>query len=853
MYVRYDSLNRHEPLTLILCNPGSVHSSVSGTLTNVVGILTDTTDEELCLNFNQLSELNFRLTRVRRTNREEDNHICQLYQSVQNRRLIFAVGIGYFMITDVKEALDENGRYKDIRAESIEVELQNHAIPFIADGTYQFSSGAGGVVARAGIIENLMERLPLWTVGTVDESVTSKYRTFKEVDTSLDILSFMLNNMQDAFECVFVFDTINRVINVYDQNNYVRPTDIHITQHDLVNSLEISEDSSKLFTALNVFGEEGVSIAAINPLGGNVIYNFNYYLTWMSNSLGVKVAAWQQAVSAATVEYQGQTKSYYEANLEYYTKLEQAFNLQAELNRIEILMTMYQRCRDNIVAEGNTSSVESYNKVIAENGGTPIDISDEIEAILAAIDELIASCQAEYDANAEQLNALNTELSEMRGAIEVTHDSLAMQNYFTPEEYVELSSYIFEGEYIDDYVTFTDIMSYTEKFEQMKVLYDRAELSLGKVSQPTQEFSIDVSNFIFAKEFENWSEQLETGCLINVVLDETATAQERTDAIAQLFLSNITVNYDDETLSLTFGNRLNKFDPKSLFDNMLGKISKSANALSYVQDALYPITHGELNNMQEALSASRTLTMNAALASTGEEVVIDGSGYTGKKKLESGEYDPHQVKIVGKAMVFTDDGWQSCKIAIGEIVLGDNQSVYGVNAQAIIGDIILGNNLRILDNNGNDAFSVVDGKIEAIINDYDGQFAALTETIDGLSIQIGQIEQEGVTEVTTVTGYTFNADGLHIYKSGEEIKNKIDNTGMYVIRTSGTETCPIGGGACIPDEAVLIANSAGVEALNLLARQYLIIGRNSRFENYTEAGADASASPTRTACFFVGQ
>ena len=255
-----------------------------------------------------------------------------------------------------------------------------------------------------------------------------------------------------------------------------------------------------------------------------------------------------------------------------------------------------------------------------------------------------------------------------------------MTSYFTEEELEELNNYIFEGSYSDEYVTITDIMSYSEKFEQMKVLYDRAAMRLERVSQPTQEFDVDTENFIFVKDFEHWSEQLETGCLINVELD--------TDDIALLFLSSITINYEDRSLNLTFGNRFNKFDAKALFDDMLGNISKSANTLNYLKEILYPIKNGEFNAMRDAIQTSRDLTMAAALASDNEEVVIDGSGYTGKKLMSNGTYDPRQVKITGKTIVFTDDAWETCKVAIGELLLGEGESIYGVNAQALIGDTL---------------------------------------------------------------------------------------------------------------------------------------------------------------------
>lgn len=87
---------------------------------------------------------------------------------------------------------------------------------------------------------------------------------------------------------------------------------------------------------------------------------------------------------------------------------------------------------------------------------------------------------------------------------------------------------------------------------------------------------------------------------------------------------------------------------------------------------------------------------------------------------------------------------------------------------------------------------------------------------------------EGINSITTETGYTFDKDGLHINKSGEEMENLLDNTGMYVNR----------GG-----DNILTANDKGVDAINLRSRQYLIIGTNSRIENY---------GTNRTACFYIG-
>ena len=819
MIVRYSSLNRLEKPLFTLCNPGSVYTN--GMVNKVVGMLVDTEAEEIVFNFNATSEFNLRVNRITRDDPAENAHVYSVYKAVQNRRLIFVDDIGYFMITNIEDGFDGYNHYKDVTAKSVDAEIAQKMVPFIENGTYRFSSDKTGT--NKGLLETVVETLPLWTIEYVDDAVAERWRTFEDVDTSINCLAFMLQNMQDAYECIFVFNNITRTISVYDQANYVRQTNIHITKEDLINSLDITENADDLFTAVSVLGDDNVTIAAINPLGTNVIYDFTYYLGWMSDSLSEKVVAWQNAVDA-------ERESYYNLNLGYFTKMTEASSLEMETQKLDTQITMYNRCRNNIVAENSTDLVGSYNEVIAEAGGEQITIQNSIEETLAVIDNLIAECESNKENNQAVHAAKLAELETTKAQVDAIREKLKITSYFTEDEYTELCHYIFEGSYTDDYVVITDIMSYDDKFAQMKILYDRAVSQLQRASQPTQEFSVDVENFIFIKEFEEWSEQLETGCLINVELE--------VNDIAALFLSNMTINYDDHTLKMTFGNRFNKFDPKSLYDDVLGKITKSANTLAYIKEILYPIKSGEFNSMKEALQTSRNLTMGQALASTGEEVVIDGSGYTGRRMLEDGTYDRKQVKLTGRSLVFTDDAWESCKVALGELLFGDGSSAYGINAEVVIGDVILGNNLRILDNSGNDLLTVVDGKIAASVSEVKGDVETLTEAImgeDGLAVRITTLENTGVSEVTTTTGFTFNAEGLTIYESGKDIENKLNNEGMQVSRISGDESIPI-----------LTANTDGVDALNLHSRQFLIIGDNSRFENY-----DNGTEANRTACFHI--
>lgn len=114
------------------------------------------------------------------------------------------------------------------------------------------------------------------------------------------------------------------------------------------------------------------------------------------------------------------------------------------------------------------------------------------------------------------------------------------------------------------------------------------------------------------------------------------------------------------------------------------------------------------------------------------------------------------------------------------------------------------------------------------------QFDTLTQkvensmTADQVHLAISTELSKGVNKVTTSTGFTFNEAGLTISKSDSEITTNIDEDGMSIYKNN---------------EEVLTADNTGVTQINATIKQYLIVGKNSRFEDY---GND------RTGCFWIG-
>lgn len=125
--------------------------------------------------------------------------------------------------------------------------------------------------------------------------------------------------------------------------------------------------------------------------------------------------------------------------------------------------------------------------------------------------------------------------------------------------------------------------------------------------------------------------------------------------------------------------------------------------------------------------------------------------------------------------------------------------------------------------------SAIESKVTAQVADLDSmkqQLTTLQQEKDSLQLKIQTIEENGVSQVVTTTGYRFSEEGLRISKSGMEMENLLDHTGMCVSRNG---------------RQILRADNRGVAAADVSVSNYLIIGDHARFEDY-DGG---------TACFYI--
>ena len=174
----------------------------------------------------------------------------------------------------------------------------------------------------------------------------------------------------------------------------------------------------------------------------------------------------------------------------------------------------------------------------------------------------------------------------------------------------------------------------------------------------------------------------------------------------------------------------------------------------------------------------------------------------------------------------TDDKFSSFKLTTDSIEAkvqanAENIAVLQINADSITASV------QAVEESTKESINSLNGSVETLTKQVN-----LAITAEDIKLAVKSELDNGIDKVVTSTGFTFDANGLAINKSDNAVNTLISNDGMKIFRQG--EYTP-----------VLNANEEGVKAENLHATTYLIVGNNSRFEDFDNG--------TRTGCFWIGR
>lgn len=663
MLAQFDSFGNFEIPQITLCNPDG----------RALGILSNLSDRQMNIRFNDLSDLSFTIQRGAKECR------CPVYEQVEPFRYLLVDGIGYFVITDVSVSEEGNDAFKTVEASSCEYELNNIQLGYY-EGTYRFYSGDDSD-PKNSLLSDIMKRLPSWRLDTdgIPAAVAARSRTFDTTDQT--VYAFLMTELEEAYECLFEFDILNRVIRVYDRYQYDNRTDICLSTEDVLQGLTLRTKSDEIKTALLVKGGNGLDILSVNPLGTNLIYNFSYYATeeWMDAALIEKVKNWQAHVDALT----SSENSAFQVQRAEISKLQgRKAEKEGEITRLKQELSNLQVQQSAIISDTASQDIKNAN--------------------LKALHPQILAAKSALSTVEGALSSIQTQLNTENDKLLALQKQVRLESVFTPAEMEVLSRFIQQGAYTEENITKQDNMSYEEAQAQALELYNKAQSLLKTISTPRYEYSVETASFVFQKEFAHLTSQLKSGCLIDIRLSE--------EDIASLLLLEMAVDYDGRSLSLTFGNRYKLSDPSALFNDLVGgSIAKTASTVEYLRTTFdFKQQKDDLDHLAELKDESINLTHNMVVNADNQVMVIDASGINGRRAvigedgLPTGDYEPEVLKITNNTIAFSTDDFETTETVLGKNLLPDGATtpdgknyMYGLNAKLLMGDLIIGENLKV--------------------------------------------------------------------------------------------------------------------------------------------------------------
>lgn len=376
--------------------------------------------------YNDVSEISFDVPEKILVNNEWVTNEC--FDELRGMRTIFMEPFGVFILVDPSISDDGITRSKSCTGYSLEYELNYKTMPAL-DGTYMFYDPTG--LNKNTMMEIIMEEIPNWSVGHVDTTVATRYRTF---DTSADSLySCISNTLQDSYGCVFLYDTRRRQIHVYDMDSAVENVPMYLSKTNLLKNQSIKELSDEIVTCLGVYGADDISINSVNPLGGDKIYNLDYFIEIgdIPKSIAKKWRVWEENFNTYQEIFSALFAKYYTNLMILNTQESTLTDLQGELDALNHVLDTYQTDTEG----DHTQEIVDTQREIEAKQAKVQDQTSTVENIKGTVDKNIEDMQkiTEYCSfsrffDASELKVLNAYIKE-----DTLQDSTYVVNYVDGE------------------------------------------------------------------------------------------------------------------------------------------------------------------------------------------------------------------------------------------------------------------------------------------------------------------------------------------------------------------------------------------------------------------------------------
>lgn len=416
-----------------------------------------------------------------------------------------------------------------------------------------------------GLINQLLDYIPDWSVGYITPDIITRYRSIDDVDNG-NVYSFLMNTVQSLYKCYILFNTEDKTINLISQDDVIGiKSNTILTWSNAIKSLTVTNSDTKYATAMRVHtSEDEYGIGLVNPTGNNMIYNFNNVkenLDFVADDTHYKdadetevytlkevVELYEQSIKdvISGVNTWGYADSYRTNARELIETTQKYTELETKLSQ---LLTEYVSIADTIniyLQDDYEPNAVPTDIIITDTPRTPAQMKDEkhyapqsgysnyhsksLYNKLYSAAEAYWECQYNIDTLTIQKNATQNALKYIAlmhslnyKTLKVEYDKCSSNGtpyypIFTPKEALALSYYIYEADWTDDNAVFSEQYSVSDIMNTLIDVYNNAKQELDDIySTPTYEFDLEVANVFAIPEMQPAIDNLYLGNSLSII------------------------------------------------------------------------------------------------------------------------------------------------------------------------------------------------------------------------------------------------------------------------------------------------------------------------------------------------
>lgn len=352
-----------------------------------------------------------------------------------------------------------------------------------------------------------------WKVGYINPDFNLQYREFDV--TSNTKLAF-LYDIAKSFEAIIRFNTVNKTVNFYKEQEISQYKGFSITERKYLESVEENIDSNDIVTRLYITGADGLGVQGVNPTGQRYIDDFSYFLypfemdnngnviahsNFMEDDLAISLVNYNEYVSSRKGEFSQLLDK----------KSNKQEQLTTEQNTLEALKTELQLILDEI----------EVNKKL---GLSTIDLEKQR-----------SDKDAEISSQETVVSNIQTSLTKIDDEIKQLSGDLKMENHISPILFEQLQDFIHEDEWSDD-----------TKIDEND-LYETGIERLSEINSPPVNMNIDIVNFFeVIEEQQNW-ERMNIGDIVRI-------KHNKLGILVKARITSIGLDFEGTSISLTISN-----------------------------------------------------------------------------------------------------------------------------------------------------------------------------------------------------------------------------------------------------------------------------------------------------------